>query len=206
MGLYEEIKTIAEKRGYTIKKIEEELDLPRSSISKYNKNVPSFDKICKIAHLLKVPVDFFSPFEIEEIDKHNVLIKLINSLGYEIWDEFGNGIYRDTLDSSLSLNQYKNDTIITLCKRSGDEFIEEIHLKYYEFIELLQKLKQNALLSILSYSDKSSDYLSSEKEVIDMYSALDDGSKRIIFEALKSAYSVAMEKKDKPDSQLSKVG
>lgn len=57
MGLYENIKKACNKRGISINKLELELELPRSSISKYNKNSPSIDKIQKIADFLGVSVE-----------------------------------------------------------------------------------------------------------------------------------------------------
>ena len=58
MGLYERIKEVASAKGTTINRIEKELNLPRSSISKYNTNVPSIDRVKMIADYLKVPVDY----------------------------------------------------------------------------------------------------------------------------------------------------
>lgn len=45
MGLYEQIKEVATAKGYSINRLEKELGFPRSSISKYNKNIPSMEKI-----------------------------------------------------------------------------------------------------------------------------------------------------------------
>lgn len=56
MGLYERIKEVAKVKGYSINRLEKELGYPRSSISKYNKNVPSMEKIQKIADFLNVPI------------------------------------------------------------------------------------------------------------------------------------------------------
>ena len=39
MGLYEQIKEVATAKGYSINRLEKELGFPRSSISKYNKNI-----------------------------------------------------------------------------------------------------------------------------------------------------------------------
>jgi len=52
MGIYERIKIAAERKGMSISKVEKALGLPRSSISKYNKNQPSAIKISQIANLL----------------------------------------------------------------------------------------------------------------------------------------------------------
>ena len=57
MGLYEQIRDIAKKKGYSINRLEKELGFARSSINKFNKNKPSTDKIRQIADLLGVSVD-----------------------------------------------------------------------------------------------------------------------------------------------------
>ena len=57
MGLYERIKEVASQRGYSINRLEKEMGLPRSSISKYNKNVPSVERLQQIADFLNVPLD-----------------------------------------------------------------------------------------------------------------------------------------------------
>ena len=67
MGLYENIKMACSERGISINKLETELELPRSSISKYNKNSPSIDKIQKIADFLDFPIDYFTTGKKKEI-------------------------------------------------------------------------------------------------------------------------------------------
>ena len=57
MGLYERVKDIASERGYSINRLEKELGFPRSSISKFNKNKPSMDKIKQIAEFLGASTD-----------------------------------------------------------------------------------------------------------------------------------------------------
>ena len=57
MGLYERIKEVASKKGYSINKLEKELGFPRSSMNKYNNNVPSMEKIQKISNFLNVSID-----------------------------------------------------------------------------------------------------------------------------------------------------
>lgn len=57
MGIYERIKEASAEKGYSINRLEKELCLPRSSISKYNKSTPSIDKIKKIADFLDISVD-----------------------------------------------------------------------------------------------------------------------------------------------------
>lgn len=56
MGLYEQIKDIATMKGYSINRLEKELGFARSSISKFNKNIPSMEKVKQIADFLGVSI------------------------------------------------------------------------------------------------------------------------------------------------------
>ncbi|QOV18943.1 helix-turn-helix transcriptional regulator [Blautia liquoris] len=58
MGLYEQIRDIAKEKGYSINRLEKELGFARSSINKFNKNMPSADKVQQIADFLHVSVDY----------------------------------------------------------------------------------------------------------------------------------------------------
>ena len=58
MGLYEQIRDIAKFKGYSINRLEKELGFARSSINKFNKNIPSVDKLQQIADFLGVTVDY----------------------------------------------------------------------------------------------------------------------------------------------------
>ena len=49
MGLYERIRDLAKLKGYSVNRLEQELGFARSSISKFNKNKPSVDKLRKIS-------------------------------------------------------------------------------------------------------------------------------------------------------------
>lgn len=58
MGLYEQIRDIAKSKGYSVNRLEQELDFARSSINKFNKNKPSVEKLQQIADFLNVSLDF----------------------------------------------------------------------------------------------------------------------------------------------------
>lgn len=60
MGLYERIKVVAKEHNTSINKLEKELGFPRSSISKYNTNTPSYDKLQKIADFLGVSLEYLT--------------------------------------------------------------------------------------------------------------------------------------------------
>lgn len=55
--LYDKIKALAEERGMSIYRLEKEAEFSKSSICKWNDNIPSVDKIQKVAKLLGVTVD-----------------------------------------------------------------------------------------------------------------------------------------------------
>lgn len=57
--IYENVKEACEKRGKTIKALEEELGFPRGSIYKWNTNVPSVVKVSKVAGALGETIEFF---------------------------------------------------------------------------------------------------------------------------------------------------
>ena len=57
MGLYENIKKLAELRGITISAMEKDLGFARSSIQKFNSSSPNIEKIKKIAEYLDVSID-----------------------------------------------------------------------------------------------------------------------------------------------------
>lgn len=55
--LYDIVSMLAEERGVSIYRLEKEANLSKGSICKWNKNIPSADKIQKVAKLLGVTVD-----------------------------------------------------------------------------------------------------------------------------------------------------
>lgn len=61
MGRYALIKNAAERKKTSINKIEKDLGLPKGSISKYDKNIPSIATIAKIANYLDTSIDSLTP-------------------------------------------------------------------------------------------------------------------------------------------------
>lgn len=57
MELYESIKNVAKSRGCTIAKMEKDLELGKSVVSKYDEHAPSIEKIVKIADYFDVSID-----------------------------------------------------------------------------------------------------------------------------------------------------
>lgn len=58
LGLYENIRTAAKKKGYSINRLEQELNFARSYIGKFKTITPGLDKIQRIAEFLDVPVEY----------------------------------------------------------------------------------------------------------------------------------------------------
>ena len=73
MGLYEQIRDIAKSKGYSINRLEKELGFARSSINKFNKNIPSVDKLQQIADFLGVTLDFLMTGETTDVKKEVTL-------------------------------------------------------------------------------------------------------------------------------------
>jgi len=55
--LFDKIKALAGKKGVSIYRLEKEAEFSKGSICKWNDNIPSVDKIQKVAKLLGVTVD-----------------------------------------------------------------------------------------------------------------------------------------------------
>ena len=118
MGLYENIKTVAKSKGYTIAKLEQELGFPRSSISKYNTSDPSVGKIKQIADYLGVPysVIMSGDDELSHSDKRDIA-KSLN----EMMEQLANGT-----DSPLMYNgQELSDTSKALLKNALEYALTE---------------------------------------------------------------------------------
>ena len=75
MGLYEQIRDIAKSKGYSVNRLEKELGFARSSINKFNKNIPSVDKLQQIADFLGVTVDYLMTGEAPEEKKDVTLTR-----------------------------------------------------------------------------------------------------------------------------------
>ena len=68
MGLYENVKHLAEQKGVSVSKLERELGFARSSIAKFNSSSPSIDKVKAIADYLGVKIDDIVNPESDEKD------------------------------------------------------------------------------------------------------------------------------------------
>ena len=75
MGLYEQIRDIAKSKGYSVNRLEKELGFARSSINKFNKDIPSVDKLQQIADFLGVTVDYLMTGETPEEKKDVTLTR-----------------------------------------------------------------------------------------------------------------------------------
>lgn len=57
MALYENIKKLCKEKSITIIQLEEELNFSRSSICKWNNNLPSIAKVKAVADYFDVTID-----------------------------------------------------------------------------------------------------------------------------------------------------
>lgn len=55
--LYENVKRIADEKGFSILQIERECGIKPSSIYHWNENKPSYDKVVLVAKVLSVSVE-----------------------------------------------------------------------------------------------------------------------------------------------------
>ena len=57
MGIYDNVKRLCATHGKKVLELETELGFPRSSISKWNDNIPSVLKVKKVAEYFNVAID-----------------------------------------------------------------------------------------------------------------------------------------------------
>lgn len=57
MGIYDNVKRLCATHGKKVLELETELGFPRSSISKWNDNIPSVLKVKKVAEYFGVAID-----------------------------------------------------------------------------------------------------------------------------------------------------
>lgn len=55
--IYNNVKKICEEKGVSISQLERDLEFPRSSVCKWNENVPAVTKVQKVADYFKVPIE-----------------------------------------------------------------------------------------------------------------------------------------------------
>ena len=66
MGIYDNVKKACEIKGISINKLEKSLELPRSSVSKFNANTPNAVTLQKIAEFLDTTVEFLVTGELKQ--------------------------------------------------------------------------------------------------------------------------------------------
>lgn len=106
MGLYERIKEIAKSKGYSINRLEKELGFARSSISKFNKNVPGIDKLKQIAEFLDIPVsDLIDENPNLATDMHKTLNVISKRISHANSDSIFIDIVKSVLEEQLKKEQ-----------------------------------------------------------------------------------------------------
>ena len=127
MGLYENIKTVAKSKGYTIAKLEQELGFPRSSISKYNTSDPSVGKIKQIADYLGVSysVIMSGDDELSHSDKRDIA-KSLN----EMMEQLENGTDSPLMYNGLELSDTSKALLKNALEYALTETKKENKVKY----------------------------------------------------------------------------
>lgn len=59
MSIYENVKQACTEKGISILGLEGELNFPRSSICKWDKNTPGVDKVKAVADFFEKPIEYF---------------------------------------------------------------------------------------------------------------------------------------------------
>lgn len=59
MTRYEKIKKLCKEKGVTITGLERELGFAKGSLSKIDKNKPSYERLEKLSHYFELPMDYF---------------------------------------------------------------------------------------------------------------------------------------------------
>lgn len=155
MGLYERIKEVAKSKGYSINKLEKELGFARSSISKFNKNVPSMEKVKQIADFLDVPITDITG-ESKESNTAQIIKSTTNrdiNLGFSFADRIFKEVLREMLEKkemeefTQRVNErlpkdFGKEQITFAAHFDGNEFtedeLEEIR-RFAEFVKAKRK-------------------------------------------------------------------
>lgn len=66
MRMYEKVKEACKEADISVITLESELGFARSSICKWDKNIPSIEKVALVARRLNKPLDYFVRENIEE--------------------------------------------------------------------------------------------------------------------------------------------
>ena len=59
MAIYDRVKDACKESGIAVSALEERLGFARSSIYKWNRNIPSVDKLAAVALELNKPIEYF---------------------------------------------------------------------------------------------------------------------------------------------------
>lgn len=59
MSIYANVKMACREVGISVHALEKELNFPRSSICKWDKNTPGIDKVKAVAEELNKPIEYF---------------------------------------------------------------------------------------------------------------------------------------------------
>jgi transcriptional regulator with XRE-family HTH domain len=59
LAIYEKVKKACSEKGISVLALEEQLGFPRSSICKWDKNIPAVNRVKAVAEILDKPMEYF---------------------------------------------------------------------------------------------------------------------------------------------------
>ena len=129
IDLYSNIKKLCDKKGISVIQLEKDLGFPRSSISKFTNNAPSYLKVLAIARYFETTMDLLVSVDADNYD--GGWIRVYRKISADNPDgEMENLLYREMISPSLVQKgeyfglQAKDDSMETIIK-SGDVLIVE---------------------------------------------------------------------------------
>lgn len=88
MTTLERVKELCKSRGITVKRLEEELEIPHNTIYQWKRITPSLDKIQKVADFFKVSVDYLlGRTDIKDLPEDNTVHTIAAHHDGDEWTE-----------------------------------------------------------------------------------------------------------------------
>lgn len=112
MDRLEKLQTLCKQRGLTINKLEQELDMPQSSLQKIGQNVPKADRLYKVAKYFGVPMEYFFDDE-DSLERYMEQARrdFESSLEEDYARIEGRPLYRVAAGNGCYNSQYSDETV-----------------------------------------------------------------------------------------------
>ena len=128
MNLGTRIKELCEKKNISVAQIEKMAGIPAKSISKWDKNVPSFDKVQRVLDALEISYEEFMDIGLPETQKIQTALVKIRMASPEVYNDImRKWLAPDNEDKKILATQ--NDELSNLILNATDqqkELIQEV--------------------------------------------------------------------------------